>query len=93
LDIGKYLIDKGFHPPTIYFPLIIKEALMIEPTETESKESIDAFIETMIEIARLSEENPSLVKQAPINMPIRRLDEARAARRPDLRWRPQLSTK
>ena len=61
---------------------------MIEPTETESKETIDAFIEAMIEIARLAEENPSLVKQAPVNMPIKRLDETRAARQPDLCWRP-----
>ncbi len=89
LDIAKYLIDKGFHPPTIYFPLIVKEALMIEPTETESKETIDAFIETMIEIARLAEDNPSLVKQAPVNMPIKRLDEVRAARKLDLCWKPQ----
>ncbi len=89
LDIAKYLIDKGFHPPTIYFPLIVQEALMIEPTETESKESIDAFIDAMIEIARLAAENPFLVKEAPINMPIKRLDEVRAARKPDLCWKPQ----
>jgi len=89
LDIAKYLIDKGFHPPTIYFPLIVKEALMIEPTETESKESIDAFIDTMIEIAHLAIENPSLIKQAPFSMPIKRLDEVRAARQPDLCWKPQ----
>jgi len=89
LDIAKYLIDKGYHPPTIYFPLIVKEALMIEPTETESKETIDAFIETMIEIARLAEENPSGVTGAPLNMPIKRLDEVKAARQPDLCWKPQ----
>jgi len=88
IDIAKYLIDKGFHPPTIYFPLIVKEALMIEPTETESKESIDAFIDTMIEIARYAIEDPALIKQAPINMPIKRLDEVRAARHPDLCWKP-----
>jgi glycine dehydrogenase subunit 2 len=86
LDIAKYLIDQGYHPPTIYFPLIVKEALMIEPTETESKETIDAFIETMIEIARLAEENPTAVTAAPQRMPIKRLDEVRAARQPDLRW-------
>lgn len=88
LDIAKYLIDQGFHPPTIYFPLIVNEALMIEPTETESKETIDAFIETMIEIARLANEDPDKIKQAPVNMPIKRLDEVRAARNPDLSWKP-----
>jgi glycine dehydrogenase subunit 2 len=88
LDIAKYLIDQGFHPPTIYFPLIVNEALMIEPTETESKETIDAFIETMIEIARLAEEDPNKIKLAPVNMPIKRLDEVRAARNPDLSWKP-----
>ncbi len=88
LDIAKYLIDQGYHPPTIYFPLIVKEALMIEPTETESKETIDAFIEVMIEIARLAEENPSAVTGAPLKMPIKRLDEVRAARQPDLCWKP-----
>ena len=87
LDIAKYLIDQGYHPPTIYFPLIVKEALMIEPTETESKESIDAFIEVMIKIAGLAKENPALVIQAPVNMPIKRLDEVRAARQPDLCWK------
>jgi glycine dehydrogenase subunit 2 len=88
LDIAKYLIDKGYHPPTIYFPLIVKEALMIEPTETESKETLDAFIEVMIEIARLAEENPSAVKNAPVHMPVKRLDETKAAREPNLRWQP-----
>jgi len=86
LDIAKYLIDKGYHPPTIYFPLIVKEALMIEPTETESKETIDAFVETMIEIARLAEENPEAIRQAPLTRPVKRLDETRAARQPNLRW-------
>lgn len=90
IDIAKYLIDHGFHPPTVYFPLIVKEALMIEPTETESKESIDVFIQTMIEIARLADENPVKVKQAPVNMPIKRLDETRAARQPDLCWKPSV---
>ncbi len=88
LDIAKYLIDQGFHPPTIYFPLIVKEALMIEPTETESKETIDAFVEVMIEIAHLAEENPAAVTGAPLHMPIKRLDEVRAARQPDLCWKP-----
>ena len=88
IDIAKYLIDKGFHPPTVYFPLIVKEALMIEPTETESKETLDEFIDVMIEIARLAVDNPSVIKEAPLNTPVRRLDETRAARQPNLRWQP-----
>lgn len=87
LDIAKYLIDKGFHPPTIYFPLIVKEAMMIEPTETESKETLDAFIEVMIEAAKLSKANPEILHLAPVTMPIKRLDETRAAREPNLRWK------
>ena len=89
IDIAKYLIDKGYHPPTVYFPLIVKEALMIEPTETESIETLDEFIETMIEIARLSKENPTLVTQAPKHTPVKRLDETKAAREPNLRWQPK----
>ena len=88
LDIAKYLIDQGYHPPTIYFPLIVKEALMIEPTETESKETLDAFIDTLLEIAQLAKNNPSALTQAPVAMPIKRLDEVRAARQPDLCWKP-----
>jgi len=88
LDIAKYLIDKGFHPMTIYFPLIVKEAMMIEPTETESKETLDAFIEVMIEAARLSKTNPDALRLAPLAMPIKRLDETKAAREPNLRWKP-----
>ncbi len=65
LDIAKALIDRGFHPPTVYFPLIVKEAMMIEPTETESKETLDAFIEAMIEIADLAEKDPEKLKAAP----------------------------
>jgi len=80
LDIAKFLIDKGIHPPTIYFPLIVKEALMIEPTETESKESLDRFIEVMAEADRLSKEDPEMLKKAPRRTPVSRLDEARAAR-------------
>lgn len=86
LDIAKYLIDKGYHPPTIYFPAIVKEALMIEPTETESKETIDAFIDTMIEIADLAEKDPDVIRQAPLTRPVKRLDETKAAREPNLRW-------
>jgi glycine dehydrogenase subunit 2 len=89
LDIAKFLIDKGIHPPTVYFPLIVKEALMIEPTETESKETLDYFIEAMKEAARFAEEDPQRLKNAPLNAPVRRLDEARAARELDLRWNPK----
>ena len=80
LDVAKGLIDAGMHPPTVYFPLIVKEALMIEPTETESKETLDAFVEVMIEIARAAERDPERLKCAPRTMPVTRLDEARAAR-------------
>ncbi len=86
LDIAKRLIDYGFHPPTIYFPLVVKGALMMEPTETESKENIDRYIETMIEIAKEAEENPDLLRQAPQKVIVRRLDEVLAARKPRLRW-------
>jgi len=89
LDIAKYLIDRGFHPPTIYFPLIVKEAMMIEPTETESKETLDAFIEVMIEAAKLAKTNPEALRAAPLSMPVKRLDETKAARNPNLRWRSQ----
>ncbi|MBP7056575.1 MAG: aminomethyl-transferring glycine dehydrogenase subunit GcvPB, partial [Candidatus Omnitrophica bacterium] len=87
LDIAKFLIDQGFHPPTIYFPLIVKESIMIEPTETESKETLDIFINTMIDIARLAETDPDAVKSAPLSRPVKRLDETKAAREPNLRWR------
>ncbi|MEE8638582.1 MAG: aminomethyl-transferring glycine dehydrogenase subunit GcvPB [Candidatus Margulisiibacteriota bacterium] len=86
LDIAKRLLDYGFHPPTIYFPLIVEEALMIEPTETESKETLDAFCEAMIKIAKECETDPELVKTAPHTTPVKRLDEAKAARELDLRY-------
>ena len=86
IDIAKALIDRGFHPPTVHFPLIVKEALMIEPTETESKETLDAFIDAMIEIAKLAESDPAALTGAPVTTPVGRLDEAKAAREPDLRW-------
>jgi glycine dehydrogenase subunit 2 len=86
LDIAKRLIDYGYHPPTIYFPLVVKAALMIEPTETESKESLDGFIETMIAIAKEAEEDPDLLRQAPQKVKVRRLDEVLAARKPKLKW-------
>jgi glycine dehydrogenase subunit 2 len=87
LDIAKRLIDKGFHPPTIYFPLTVEEGMLIEPTETESLETLDAFADALIEIAREAETDPDLVKGAPHDAPVRRLDEATAARQPNLRWR------
>lgn len=89
LDIAKRLIDYGFHPPTIYFPLIVKGALMIEPTETETPETIDHFVKTMKIIARETREQPDLVKSAPHCAPIRRLDEVQAARKQILRYRPE----
>ncbi|HTY14042.1 MAG TPA: aminomethyl-transferring glycine dehydrogenase subunit GcvPB [Candidatus Omnitrophota bacterium] len=86
LDIAKRLIDYGFHPPTVYFPLIVEEALMIEPTESESKETLDAFCDVMIKIAKECETDPEIVRSAPHNTPVRRLDEAKAAREPDLNY-------
>jgi glycine dehydrogenase subunit 2 len=80
MDIAKRLMDYNFHPPTVYFPLIVKEALMIEPTETESKATLDAFADALIQIAAEAREQPELLKDAPHNAPMRRLDEVRAAR-------------
>ncbi|MGZ6270191.1 MAG: aminomethyl-transferring glycine dehydrogenase subunit GcvPB, partial [Candidatus Limnocylindrales bacterium] len=88
LDVAKRLIDFGFHPPTIYFPLTVEEAMLIEPTETESLETLDAFVEALEAIAREAHEDPGLVTSAPHSAPVRRLDEATAARQPNLRWRP-----
>lgn len=88
LDIAKRLMDYGFHPPTIYFPLIVREAMMIEPTETESKENLDAFIQAMLDIAREAETDPELVKGAPYATPVARLDEALAARHPKVKYLP-----
>ena len=88
LDIAKRLIDFGYHPPTIYFPMIVKEAMMIEPTETESKETLDEFIEVMKQIAKEAETNPELIKGAPHNTIVLRLDEAKAARNPVLKYTP-----
>jgi glycine dehydrogenase subunit 2 len=88
LDIAKRLIDHGFHPPTIYFPLIVEEGLLIEPTETETLETLDAFAEAMLAVAAEAAADPELVRTAPHDAPVRRLDEASAARHPDLRWQP-----
>ena len=92
LDIAKRLMDLGHaHPPTTYFPLIVPEALMIEPTETESKETLDQFVADMLQIAEEARENPALLHEAPHNTPVGRLDEVRAARQPVLRWSPPAS--
>jgi glycine dehydrogenase subunit 2 len=87
MDIAKRLLDLGFYAPSTYFPLIVEEALMIEPTETESKETLDAFCEAMIRIARETETAPATIHEAPVTTPVRRLDQTRAAREPNLRWR------
>lgn len=86
LDIAKRLLDFGYHPPTIYFPLNVEECMMIEPTETESKETLDGFIDVMIQIAKEAEENPKIVQEAPHSTVVGRLDEATAARKPILRY-------
>jgi len=87
LDVAKRLMDYGFHPPTIYFPLNVPEALMIEPTETEAKETLDAFADAMLAIRREAEEEPELLKEAPHVRPVKRLDEVRAAKQPIVRYR------
>ncbi len=88
MDLAKRLMDYGFHAPTIYFPLVVKGAIMVEPTETESRRELDRFVDAMKAIAREAREEPETVRNAPHKMPIGRLDEAAAARRPVLRWRP-----
>jgi glycine dehydrogenase subunit 2 len=86
LDVAKRLIDYGYHPPTIYFPLVVKGAIMIEPTETESQEVLDEFCDAMIAIAGEARDNPDLLHQAPVRSRVRRLDETTAARKPKLKW-------
>jgi glycine dehydrogenase subunit 2 len=88
MDVAKRLIDLGYHPPTVYFPLVVEEALMVEPTETESKETIDGLAAALNQIAEEAATNPELLKSAPTSTPVRRPDEARAARDLKLRWRP-----
>jgi glycine dehydrogenase subunit 2 len=87
--IAKRLLDYGVHAPTVYFPLVVPEAMMIEPTETESKQTLDQFVEIMHTIDKESKETPELVLNAPTTTPVAKLDEALAARKPNLRWRPQ----
>jgi glycine dehydrogenase subunit 2 len=84
MDIAKALIDRGYHPPTVYFPLIVEEAMMVEPTETEAPETLDRFIEAMIEIAELARTDPQSLKASPVTTSVGRLDETLAARKPDL---------
>ncbi|GAB4272517.1 MAG: aminomethyl-transferring glycine dehydrogenase subunit GcvPB [Candidatus Rifleibacteriota bacterium] len=86
LDVAKRLLDFGFHAPTVYFPLIVEEAMMIEPTETESKGTLDCFMDALELIAKEARENPEKLKNAPFNTPVRRLDEATAARKPDINY-------
>lgn len=89
LDIAKRLLDYGYHPPTIYFPLIVEEAIMLEPTETESKETLDEFADSLIKVVAEARENPDTLKHAPYTTPVRRLDEVTAARKPILGWFPE----
>ena len=86
MDIAKRLLDLGFYAPSTYFPLIVEEALMIEPTETESKETLDQFCDAMLRIAKEAEDNPAVIHDAPLTTPVRRLDQTKAAREPQLRW-------
>src|SRR5207249_12192495 len=88
LDIAKRMLDHNVHPPTVYFPLLVDEALMIEPTETEPKERLDDFVEIIGSILDEAKEDPEIARTAPHTTPVRRLDEAGAARHPVVRWRP-----
>jgi glycine dehydrogenase subunit 2 len=90
LDIAKRLLDFGVHPPTVYFPLVVAEAMMVEPTETESKESLDYFVDAMLQIAEEIENNPELVTTAPHRTEFKRLDEVGANRKLNLRWQPEV---
>jgi len=92
MDIGKRLMDYGFHAPTVYFPLVVKGAMMIEPTESEGRHELDVFVEAIKSIVREAREDPELVRTAPHTMPVKRMDEASAARRPILRWRAGVPT-
>ena len=87
MDFAKRLLDKGFHAPTTYFPLLVPECLLIEPTETESKETLDNFVAAMTEVRDEARSQPELVRSAPHTMPVRRLDDVKAARDLDLAWK------
>jgi glycine dehydrogenase subunit 2 len=86
MDVAKRVIDLGFHPSTVYFPLVVEEAMMVEPTETETKETLDALAEALLQASDEAENDPDLLHEAPLTTPVRRLDEARAARHLKLRW-------
>jgi glycine dehydrogenase subunit 2 len=88
MDVAKRLMDYGFHPPTVYFPLIVEEALMIEPTESESKDTLDAFADALLNIVNEAREDADVLHEAPLKAPVRRLDEVKAARDLVLRWEP-----
>jgi glycine dehydrogenase subunit 2 len=86
MDVAKRLIDLGYHPSTVYFPLVVDEAMMVEPTETETKETLEAFAEAIRQAAAEARTDPNLLHEAPVTTPVRRLDEVRAARHLKLRW-------
>ncbi|MEO7917742.1 MAG: aminomethyl-transferring glycine dehydrogenase subunit GcvPB, partial [Dokdonella sp.] len=86
LDFSKSLLDRNIHAPTNYFPLLVPECLLIEPTETESKETLDNFVDVMTDLLALSRENPQAMKDAPMTMPVRRLDDVKAAKELDISW-------
>jgi glycine dehydrogenase subunit 2 len=88
MDVAKRLLDHGFHAPTTYFPLLVPECLLIEPTETEARDDLDGFVAAMIDILREAEQDPEKLRGAPHTMPLRRLDDVRAARQLDLVWKP-----
>jgi glycine dehydrogenase subunit 2 len=92
LDIAKALLDRGYHAPTVYFPLLVPECLMIEPTETESKETLDAFVAALREIVETAKADPQAIFDAPVNTVVGRIDETRAARQPDLRYEAPTSS-
>jgi glycine dehydrogenase subunit 2 len=87
--VAKRLIDLGYHPPTIYFPLIVKNALMIEPTETESLATLDEFVDAMLRVADEAVSEPNVLREAPVGTPVRRVDELSALKHPVLTWRPR----
>ena len=91
LDIAKKILDEGFHSPTIYFPINVPEAMMIEPTETETKKTLDEYASTLIKIDKLVDDNPNELRDAPITTPVQRLNEAQASRNPDVRWDFEIS--
>jgi glycine dehydrogenase subunit 2 len=91
MDVAKRVIDLGYHPSTVYFPLVVEEAMMVEPTETESKETLDGFAAAMRQAAAEARSDPDLLHEAPVTTPVRRLDEARAARHLRLTWRDDRS--